>query len=33
MSFLMAPSEDAAADGWTSYVHALVGLNEFLFVD
>ena len=33
MSFLAATPGDGAADRWTSYVHALLGVNEFLFVD
>jgi hypothetical protein len=33
MSFLVALPGSAAEDRWASYVHALVGLNEFLFVD
>jgi hypothetical protein len=33
MSFLAASPDSAAADCWTSYVHALMGLSEFLFVD
>jgi hypothetical protein len=33
LAFLAASPGDTRGDAWTAYVHVLLGLNEFLFIE